>query len=436
MFAGFDYGTSNCSIGLVHDGKVRLVPLEDGDPLIPSTLYAPRPQLQLERSVADIRGLDVTTRSFDELRFGRAALAAYLEAPSAGYFIKSPKSFLGARGLSDEIRARFIGVVTAMMANVKRHADEASGESIDDVVIGRPINFQGAGGEEENRNALEMLVESALEAGFKRVEFLYEPMAAAMEYEARLDHEECVLVLDIGGGTTDCSFVRVGPKRRASVERAADILGHAGERIGGNDYDQLLALRAVMGLLGYEDELVSGLPIPNTYFVDAVSTNDVNAQQRFYSRRTLERLDRLVSEALLPDRIGRLRSVQTERLTYRIVRSAELAKVALSDAERTDIDLAYLEQGLSGATDRRVFAQACERLLVHLEGLVTESVTAAGREPDVIYLTGGMARATIVRNYLERKFPAARFVDSDHFASVTQGLTLWSERLFGQPRKD
>ena len=40
MFAGFDYGTSNCSIGLVGDGHVALVPLEEGDPLIPSTLYA------------------------------------------------------------------------------------------------------------------------------------------------------------------------------------------------------------------------------------------------------------------------------------------------------------------------------------------------------------------------------------------------------------
>jgi hypothetical chaperone protein len=145
-----------------------------------------------------------------------------------------------------------------MMANVKQHADSASGEVHRRRRHRRPINFQGAGGDEENRNALEMLVESALEAGFKRVAFLYEPMAAAMEYEARLDHEECVLVLDIGGGTTDCSFVRVGPTRRASIERDADILGHAGERIGGNDYDQLLALRAVMGLLGYEDELLSG----------------------------------------------------------------------------------------------------------------------------------------------------------------------------------
>ena len=430
MFAGFDYGTSNCSIGLVRDGVVTLVSLEDGDSLIPSTLYAPRPQMQLEQAVADIRGLDVTTRSFDELRFGRAALAAYLEAPSAGYFVKSPKSFLGAKGLSDEIKARFLGVVAAMMANVKRHADAAAGSPIRQVVIGRPINFQGAGGEEENRNALAMLVEAAHDAGFEDVAFLYEPMAAAMEYEARLDHEECVLVLDIGGGTTDCSFVRVGPKRRASIERAADILGHAGERIGGNDYDQLLALRAFMPLLGFGDDLLSGLPIPNTYFVDAVSTNDVNAQQRFYSRKTLERMDRLVAEAQYPHRLSRLRAVQTERLSYRIVSSAELAKVALSDAEEAAIDLHYLEQGLSGVADRQQFARACERLLVHLHGLVTESVNAAGREPDVIYLTGGMARATIVRNYLERKFPDAQFVDSDHFASVTQGLTLWAERLF------
>lgn len=48
----------------------------------------------------------------------------------------------------------------------------------------------------------------------------------------------------------------------------------------------------------------------------------------------------------------------------------------------------------------------------------------------VIYLTGGMARATIIRRYLESEFPDARFVDSDHFASVTEGLTLWAQRLF------
>jgi hypothetical chaperone protein len=431
VIAGFDYGTSNCSIGLLRDGAVQLVTLENGATLIPSTLYAPRSELQLTPTSADIRGLDVRSHAFSELRFGQAALDAYLEQPAAGYFVQSPKSFLGAKGLSEEIKARFVAVIAAMMANVKQQADAAAGRSVDQVVIGRPVNFQGTGGDEENRHAVAMLIEAARDAGFVDVEFLVEPMAAAMEYEARLMQEQCVLVLDIGGGTTDCSFVRVGPQRRDAKARETDILGHAGERVGGNDYDQLLALRSIMKLLGFGDHLISGLPIPNTYFVDAVTTNDVNAQQRFYSTRTRERLERFVIEARDPTRISRLRDVQARRLSHRVVRSAERAKVGLSDAARVAIDLAYLEQGLVAQADRAAFAVACERLLTHLHGLVTEALAHSGTRPDVIYLTGGMARSAIVRSYLQQEFPTASFVDSNHFSSVTEGLTLWAGRLFG-----
>jgi hypothetical chaperone protein len=430
MLAGFDYGTSNCSIGLYRNGAVELVELENGSILIPSTLYAPRTESQQGRVTADIRGLDVTTHRFDELKFGSAALNAYLEQPAAGYFVQSPKSFLGAKGLSDEIKARFVGVVAAMMANVKRCADRAADAVVEQVVIGRPVNFQGSGGAAENLDAAAMLETAARDAGFRDIEFLYEPMAAAMEYEARLESEQLVLVLDIGGGTTDCSFVRVGPKRRGAKDRNPDILGHAGERIGGNDYDQLLALRSMMGLLGFGDLLTSGLPIPNTYFVDAITTNDVNAQQRFYSSRTAQRLDRFVVEARRPERVARLRDVQAQRLSHRLVRSAERAKVTLSDAVDTSIDLGYVEQGLTTTMHRADFAAACQRLLAHLHELVSESVAQARTDPDVIYLTGGMARATIVRDHLRREFPAAQFVDSDHFASVTEGLTIWAARLF------
>ena len=54
----------------------------------------------------------------------------------------------------------------------------------------------------------------------------------------------------------------------------------------------------------------------------------------------------------------------------------------------------------------------------------------AGTRPDVVYLTGGMAGSTVVRDYLVRVMPDVTFVDSDHFGSVTQGLAIWSERLF------
>lgn len=428
--AGFDYGTSNCSIGVLRDGDATLLAVEGAHRQIPSTLYAPKPQSQLGSGAPDVRALDLATASKDALQFGRAALAAYLQSPDTGYFIKSPKSFLGAKGLGPELRERFVAVVAAMMSNIKQRAELQIDDSIGQIVLGRPVHFQGTGGSEEDARAVDMLTEAAARAGFESVTFLFEPMAAAMEYEARLTTEQCVLVLDIGGGTTDCSMVRVGPTRRRALDRTADILGHSGERIGGNDYDQLLALKTLMPALGFGDLLESALPIPNTYFVDAVTTNDVNAQQRFYSARAAADLRRYVRDAREPLRIARLVAVQEQRQSYRIVGSAETAKIALSDSSDVPVSLDFVEHGLVVNASRAQLQSSCERLLVHLAGLVDEVVAGAGRSPEVVYLTGGMAGAEIVREFLRKRFAQANFVDSDHFASVTQGLTIWADRVY------
>jgi hypothetical chaperone protein len=433
MHAGFDYGTSNCSIGIVRGGRVELLALENGESQIPSTLYAPRPPRQDRRAAIDVRGIDLAALPFESLRFGTAALRAYLREPLEGYFVKSPKSFLGARGLAPELRGRFVAVVGAMMENVKRTAEAACSASIDRVVVGRPVHFQGAAGVEEDARALAMLREAARAAGFREVAFQLEPMAAAMDYEVGLTREERVLVLDIGGGTTDCSFVRVGPHRRDSLDRDGDVLGHGGERIGGNDYDQFLALRALAPALGFGDVLKSGLPIPNTYFVDAVSVNDVNAQLRFSSAACRRELARYAREARDPVRVRRLLDVQRTRQTFRLVRSAEEAKIALSDAASVPVDLGYLELGLAVEVTREELRRSAERLLAHLAGLVGEVIAQAQTSPDVVYLTGGMASATIVRRFLREQLGDTKVVDGDHFASVTTGLTVWAERIWGQP---
>ncbi|MDM3646375.1 molecular chaperone, partial [Proteus mirabilis] len=40
MFFGFDYGTSNCSVAIMKEGKPSLLPLEGENVYIPSTLCA------------------------------------------------------------------------------------------------------------------------------------------------------------------------------------------------------------------------------------------------------------------------------------------------------------------------------------------------------------------------------------------------------------
>lgn len=428
MFAGFDYGTSHCSLAVLQDSQLRLAPLEGESSLIPSTLWAPRANLNFRLDAQ--QQLDMASQSFQDLRFGEAALAAYLADPTQGYFVKSPKSFLGAPGLLPEVKERFVSIVAAMMANVRQRTEAAFGGEVRQVVIGRPVNFQTAGGNAENDQAIEMLTEAAAEAGFAEVNFLFEPMAAAIEYESKLAKEQRVLVVDVGGGTTDCSFVRVGPRQALQSDRAQDVLGHSGERLGGNDYDQALALEAVMPALGFGAELLNGRLVPNNYLVDAVSTNDVNAQQRFYAKACGERLAQLADMSKVPDKLGRLLSLHAGRGTYQLLRQVEQTKIELSDLEQAQIQLDFIEPDFRLPASRTQFGVASERLLDHLQGLIRDVLAQSDAPPDVVYLTGGMSKAAIVRNHLSRELADIPQLDSDHFASVTEGLTLWAERLY------
>jgi hypothetical chaperone protein len=433
MYAGLDYGTSNCAIGIEVAEQVQLIPLEDDRPLMPSTLYAPS-QALLTRLATQFKHLQPS--SFADFSFGSAATAAYLHDPTTGFYVKSPKSFLGARGISPEVQHRFTVIVIGMLQHIfnalKTHTKRThTGQSVDHVVIGRPVNFQGAGGEADNRRALAILTDAAKACGVQDVAFLFEPMAAALELEARQRTEATVLVVDIGGGTTDCSFIRIGPSRRARLDRSEDILGHSGERIGGNDYDQLLAFHGLMPALGLGGKRANGLPLPNHLFMDAVSINDVNAQQRFYSAALREQMHRYSLEMEPGYSCTRLLKLRDSRASYRFVAASENAKIHLSDATAVEVDLGFIEPGLAVGLTEPQLASAAEKLLLHLRSLLDEVLAQGSTQPDLVYLTGGMARSPLARACVQAVLPQVPLVDSDHFLSVTEGLTIWSKRLFG-----
>ncbi|KAF0673777.1 hypothetical protein L247_08355, partial [Salmonella enterica subsp. enterica serovar Worthington str. BCH-7253] len=101
----------------------------------------------------------------------------------------------------------------------------------------------GLGGDDANRQAQGILERAAKRAGFQEVVFQYEPVAAGLDYEATLREEKRVLVVDIGGGTTDCSMLLMGPQWRQRADRENSLLGHSGCRVGGNDLDIALAFK-------------------------------------------------------------------------------------------------------------------------------------------------------------------------------------------------
>ncbi|KNC94585.1 molecular chaperone, partial [Trabulsiella odontotermitis] len=252
MFIGFDYGTANCSVAVMQNDAPRLLTMENGSTLLPSMLCAPtreavsewlyrhhdvpligdETQALLRRAISFNRDEDIEVLQ-NSVQFGLASLKQYMDDPEEVWFVKSPKSFLGASGLKPQQVALFEDLVCAMMLHIKQQAQSQLPENIDQAVIGRPINFQGLGGEEANQQAQGILERAAKRAGFRDVIFQYEPVAAGLDFEATLTEEKRVLVVDIGGGTTDCSLLLMGPTWRHRQDREQSLLGHSGWRIGG-----------------------------------------------------------------------------------------------------------------------------------------------------------------------------------------------------------
>jgi hypothetical chaperone protein len=449
---GFDYGTSNCAVAVMENGQPKILSLGEHGKYIPSTLYAPsrdiiahwlcqqlneeQQPLFKEQRVLPLRKGQNVLRELkldgipSDLSFGQAALNLYLEDPEEGYYIKSPKSFLGASGLVESQVNLFEDIVAAMMSNIKTLAEENQQKEITQAVIGRPINFQGLKGEESNRQALTILSNAAKRVGYKSVEFQYEPVAAGFEYEASLQEETKVLVVDIGGGTTDCSMLLMGPKFKGSASRDQHLLAHTGVRIGGNDFDIQLALKGIMPSLGMNDMLKTGKPMPVNSFNQAVAINNINEQTNFYSQANYRYLQTLQRDAQQPDVFSRLLKVHQQKLSHRIVNGAEQAKIGLTEHDSQQIYLDDLAGNLKVEVNRALMLTASSAQLKQIALLMNECVVQASCQPDVIFVTGGSAKSPVLNQFLRDQMPNTPLIVGDHFGSVTVGLARWAEKVF------
>ncbi|WP_417668969.1 molecular chaperone [Pseudoalteromonas tetraodonis] len=453
MFVGFDYGSSNCAMGVLNEERVQLIPLEQGKHYLPSTLYTHHSALVVDFVAQHLQGSehehayktarqpllntlpriksDLDLQAGDDTLFiGREAISEYVQFPEEGYFVKSPKSFFGATGLKQGQINFFEDIATAMILKIKQRAELSLGYMLSQTVIGRPVNFQAVGGEQSNQQAVGILTRAANRAGFKDVEFLYEPLAAGIDYESDLTQDQKVLVIDIGGGTSDCSFVQMGPSFRNKQQRDADFLAHSGKRVGGNDLDIALSYHGLMPLLGLGSTFKSGLPLPNQAFWQACKINDVNLQSQFYSAQHYRELSAQLRDVSAPELYKRLIHLQQNKQGHQLVQQAEAAKIALTSANSFNCDLAFLDNSLSKDISVADLALAVDDSISQIVTLAKQAITDANTTPDVIYLTGGSAQSPLIKAALSEHLGNIKMVNGDHFGSVTAGLTKWASILY------
>jgi hypothetical chaperone protein len=412
---GIDFGTSNSTIAIADTTGARLIALEDGAQILPSAVFWESDGAAPE--------------------FGRAAIAAYVRGDD-GRLMRGLKSTLGSSLIGEKTRVgnraiSFKDVLGRFIGHMKAQLDVQTGGSIGAVVLGRPVHFvdDDAAGDAAAQAVLE---EIARTQGFRQIAFQYEPIAAALQYEAGISREELVLIVDIGGGTSDFSIVRVSPDRSRQADRQADILANDGIRVGGTDFDRLLSLSDVMPHLGFLSPTGSGKGLmPRHYYLDLATWHRINM---LYTGRTLADLKALWHQADRPELIERLIKVVTQRSGHSLAMATEAAKIELAEAEVARIALSGFTGGPNPLATRAGFDAAVAAPVTRVSATLKNLLAQAGLQPKdigTVFMTGGSSGLPILRKCVAEVLPGVPIVTGDMLGSVGTGLALEAMRRFG-----
>lgn len=420
LSCGIDFGTSNSAIAVSNAKRAQLVPLEDGKSTLPSAVFF--------RHVGG------------QTLFGRAAITAYLEGED-GRLMRGLKKILGTPLMEDRtvVQGRtvtFAEILAVYIEHLKAQAEAHAGGEIRDAVLGRPVHFHDNRPDLDSRSE-EVIEAIARQAGFDNVRFQLEPIAAAFAHEANFDNEKLSLVIDLGGGTSDFTVMRLSNRYMNKPERMDDILATAGIRVGGTTFDYRLSTRYFMPQLGqgseYRGEFDSAkiLTVPSNIYAEL---SDWHLVYRAHSDKAIRDTQAILRRALKPERIQRLLTVQQQQLGYALLEQVEGTKIALSATDT--YEARFLGRGMT--TLRMPFKRR------HMDDAISEDIekifrtidaclaaAAVRREQiDCVILTGGSTELPSINERVRAAFPEADISQGNKFDSVGLGLAHYAAHAF------
>jgi hypothetical chaperone protein len=428
---GFDFGTTNSSVALLNgESEVQLARF----PSLGVQLESSRSVLYLEQSRKG--NGPRTIRSLT----GPAAIERYLQAEEKGRLIQSLKSHLSSRSLTGtEVFGRHYkleDLIARMLGDLRKQAATQFGGPVRYAMVGRPVRFVGSDTNEDDDFAVSRLRDAFAAAGFERVDFELEPVAAACSYEATLDHDELILIGDFGGGTSDFSLLRVGPDVRRRGRAPQDLLGNSGVGLAGDAFDARIVRKLVSPALGSDSEarslnkVLPAVPawiyanLERWHYLSFLRTNNVREILKSARIRALE-----------PEKIQALITLIEEDLGYQLHQAVQRVKFELSRSQSAEFHFRDGSMDLRIPVTRREFESWIENDLQAIEDAVDGLLKASGihsRAVDRVFLTGGSSFVPAVRNIFETRFGNDRIRSGNEFTSVAHGLALRADETLRQ----
>ncbi len=419
-FLSIDFGTSNSLVGAFHQGKrLEALPLDPfaTDPTLMRTLlYFPNPDL---------------------CYYGSEAIGQYIEQDMEGRLFRSFKSHLPNKNyLGTVLDNRILtleSLVGIFLLELKKRAEKALGTTVDRAVIGRPARYSMD--PVADGFALHRMNKAAEMAGFKEVQFVPEPLAAAFDYRRHIQEEKIVLIGDFGGGTSDFTLIKMRP----SDFSKEDVLSIEGCPLAGDSLDSVFMASRLNEYFGAKSRY--RLPMgSNVMTMPLLVTQRLNHPAHIVHLKEKDTYEfiREVRKCALSgkdkDGIDRLFTLIEDQQIFPFFEEIEKTKRALSNNEEATFDFDYPDLEIVEKFTKTQFVDWSQETKNKIFAALDECLLAAGLKPeqvDLVCLTGGTAQVPFIKKEFKNRFGKEKLQAQSQFHSVLSGLTesarFWAE---------
>ncbi|KYG68402.1 HSP70 family molecular chaperone [Bdellovibrio bacteriovorus] len=411
-FLSIDFGTSNSLVGAFHKGQryeaLQLDPKSQDPTMMRTLLYFPHPDL---------------------CYYGTEAIEQYIEQDMEGRLFRSFKSHLPNQSyLGTVLNNRILTLETLIgvfLLELKKRAEKILDTPIERAVIGRPARYSMD--PVADGFALHRMEKAATFAGFKEVQFVPEPLAAAFDYRRQLKSEKIVLIGDFGGGTSDFTLIKLRPEGFAKE----DVLAIDGCPLAGDALDSVFMSHRLNEYFGAKSRY--RLPMgSNVLTMPPAVSQRLNHPAHIVHLKEKDTYEfiREVKKCSLTqkdaDAVERLFVLIEDQQIFPFFENIEKTKRALSGNESTEFSYDYPGLEMKESFSVKQFIDWATGTKEKIFAALDECLKNAGvtsDQVDLVCLTGGTAKVPFIQQELENRFGKERLQTQAHFHSVLSGLT-------------
>ena len=379
---GIDLGTTNSCVAVLENGIAKVIENSEGARTTPSIIAYAKDEILVgatakRQAVTNPKNTIYASKRLIGRKFDEAAVQKDIDLMPYS-IIKADNGDAWIEANGEKLAPQQVSA--EVLRKMKKTAEDYLGETVTQAVITVPAYF--------NDSQRQATKDAGTIAGLEVLRIINEPTAAALAYgvDKADKRDRKIAVYDLGGGTFDVSIIDI---INVDGDKQIEVLSTNGDTfLGGEDFDQ-----AIMDYLCDEFKKESGIDIKQ----------DMLALQR------------------LKD-------------------AAEKAKIELSSAQQTTVNLPYITADASGPKHLNVnitrskFEQMVEKLIqrsIEPCKIAMEDAKITAADIDEVILVGGQTRMPKVQEAVEKLFGKQPRKDVNPDEAVAAGAAIQGAVLAG-----